>query len=195
MWTYFALLPIVVGVGAASMGDMTFTVVGFLVVQASNVGFSARAVFTKQLKRLNADNQSKGMGDIELFLNVSRLGLIIIVPAAAVLDFKSASAALKDPLFSPLYMCTVMFLNGLAYTAYNLASFAVLSRVDTSSHAVLNVFRRVFVITVTTVYFGTPMSAANMFGIMLAVAGVLAFTVSKQSSARASKQAISKKQK
>jgi len=46
-------------------------------------------------------------------------------------------------------------------------------------HAVLNVFRRVVVITITTLFFATPMSAQNIVGVVVAVAGVLLFKWSK----------------
>ena len=69
--------------------------------------------------------------------------------------------------------------NGLAYTCYNLASFLVLDRVTTTTHAVLNVFRRVAVISVTTLVFAVPIRAANVLGISLAVAGIAAFSISK----------------
>ena len=48
--SYVCLLPIVGGVALASMGDMSFSALAFAVVQVSNLGFSGRAVFVKQLK-------------------------------------------------------------------------------------------------------------------------------------------------
>ena len=49
-FSYVCLLPIVGGVALASMGDMSFSALAFAVVQVSNLGFSGRAVFVKQLK-------------------------------------------------------------------------------------------------------------------------------------------------
>merc|ERR1712039_1014027 len=74
---------------------------------------------------------------------------------------------------------TTMLINGLMYTAYNQFSFMVLSRVSTAAHAVLNVCRRVCVIAVTTVVFGTPISMLNAMGIVIAVCGMLWFTYAK----------------
>lgn len=79
-----------------------------------------------------------------------------------------------------LSLCVqALALNGAAYTAYNLASFCVLSRVSTTTHSVLNVFRRVVVIAVTAVYFEAHLSPTNMAGVAVAVAGVVGFAFSK----------------
>jgi len=57
----------------------------------------------------------------------------------------------------------------------------VLSRVSTATHAVLNVCRRVCVIGVATVVFGTPLSPLNILGVAVAVLGMFWFTHSKTS--------------
>lgn len=56
---------------------------------------------------------------------------------------------------------------------------AVLGRTDLVTHAVLNVFRRVFIILFTSYYFSVHLSTLNAFGVTMAVAGVLLFSYSK----------------
>lgn len=175
--TYAYLIPIVVGVAMASLGDMTMTVTGFLVVQGSNLGFSARAVYAKQLKKQCPESGS-AKNDIELFYNISKLGLCLLVPCA-LLDYNAATTAFASADFQPMKLLGTMIFNGVFYTSYNLFSFMVLSEVTTSTHAVLNVFRRVVIIAVTTVFFGTPTTMLNQIGVVVAVLGVLGFTRSK----------------
>lgn len=175
--TYACLIPIVIGVAMASLGDMTMTFAGFLAVQGSNLGFSARAVYAKKLKRTHPESGS-AKNDVELFYNVSKLGLFLLVPCAP-MDFKTVMAHFSVDSFDPLRLLGTMVLNGVFYTSYNLFSFMVLSEVSTSTHAVLNVFRRVVIITVTTIFFGTPTTAFNRGGVVIAVLGVLGFTKSK----------------
>ena len=68
------------------------------------------------------------------------------------------------------------------------ACFVVLGRVSTSSHAVLNIVRRVTLIAVTAALFGTHVSAWNWVGVALTTAGVLAFGRSKQQAGGASRR-------
>lgn len=180
--TYACLIPIVIGVAMASLGDMTMTLTGFLVVQASNLGFSARAVYAKQLKK-GCPESGSAKNDVELFYHISKLGLCLLVPCA-LLDSSALQKAFASESFEPMRLLGTMVFNGVFYTSYNLFSFMVLSEVTTSTHAVLNVFRRVVIISVTTIFFGTPTTAFNQMGVVMAVLGVLAFTQSKASAAK-----------
>merc|ERR1719316_839341 len=156
---------------------MTMTLTGFLAVQGSNLGFSARAVYAKQLKNVNPESGS-AKNDVELFYNISKFGLRLLVPCA-LLDHDAVMTYAASESFDPLRLLGTMVFNGVFYTSYNLFSFMVLSEVTTSTHAVLNVFRRVVIISVTTIFFGTPTTALNQIGVVMAVLGVLAFTQSK----------------
>ena len=77
-----------------------------------------------------------------------------------------------------------MLVNSFAHATYNQLSFQVLSCVATSSHAVLNIARRLCLIVLTVVVFQTPMDAYNWLGVVLAVGGVLLFGREKSRSAR-----------
>ena len=78
--TYLCLVPIVAGVAAASMGDMSFSMAALLVVQASNMCFSSRSVFAKRLRR-SFPAAAVSQSDVELFFYVSLFGLLLIAPA------------------------------------------------------------------------------------------------------------------
>jgi len=186
--TYTCLIPIVIGVAMASLGDMTMTLTGFLVVQGSNIGFSARAVYAKQLKR-GCPESGSAKNDVELFYHISKLGLCLLVPCAF-LDSSAVANAFASESFQPLSLLGTMVFNGVFYTSYNLFSFMVLSEVTTSTHAVLNVFRRVVIISVTTIFFGTPTTAFNQIGVVIAVLGVLGFTQSKANAAKAAPKKV-----
>ena len=171
------LLPVVAGVALASMGGgMEFSMPAFIAVQLCNLGFSGRAVFVKQLKRRFPDaDVSKSM--LTLFFHVHRLGLWLLVPVVFLTE-RSTLLALEPDVM--LKLAGTMAFNGVFYSAYNLFSFFVLGRVSASVHAVFNVFRRVVVILLTAVFFEIPMSPQNMFGVALAVGGVLLFKAAKQ---------------
>ena len=72
-----------------------------------------------------------------------------------------------------------MLANSFAHASYNQLSFHVLSRVTTSSHAVLNISRRLCLIIITVAFFRTPMDLYNWVGVALAVGGVMGFAREK----------------
>merc|ERR1712194_425195 len=176
--TYASLLPVVIGVGMASAGEAGGTVAAFMATVASNFGFSARAVFAKQLKH-DHPQSPPAKSDVCLFFHISWMGLIGLLPLAVIQEGPKLLAAFGSPEFDPTGFVAVILLNGLMYTAYNQFSFMVLSRVSTATHAVLNVCRRVCVIGATTLFFNTPLTIVNGTGIGVAVAGMFWLTHAK----------------
>jgi uncharacterized membrane protein len=103
----------------------------------------------------------------------------MLVPLAIVWEGNQLIALMQDRSFDLSSLLLLLFVNGIAYSTYNLTSFLVLSRTDIATHAVLNVFRRVFIILFTSYYFSVTLSLLNMFGVFLAVCGILLFTYFK----------------
>ena len=79
----------------------------------------------------------------------------------------------------PQVLLLIILVNTASHAAYNAISFAVLNRVSVSSHAVLNIVRRVFMIGGTALILGTPISTYNWLGIAVCVGGCLAFAKGK----------------
>lgn len=173
--TYATLLPICLGVGISCVDDATFHLWGFINAALSNICFSSRAVISKRL----FSTFPGAIDETQLFAYISRIGLLILVPLTILMEASDVKA-LFTLEFSELWRFGQLLLfNGMAYSTYNLMSFLVLSRTDLVTHAVLNVFRRVFIIGYTSWFFEMHLSLLNSCGVALAVAGVLLFALSK----------------
>ena len=185
--TYFSLVPICLGVGiscidgSSSRVGETFNFLGFLNASISNLCFSSRAVISKQLFAY-CKGYNYQIDETELFSSISRIGLIILVPTAILVEFYDIYALFhQSNWITFFYIIRLFILNGIAYSTYNLVSFLVLSRTDLITHAVLNVFRRVFIIMFTSWFFKVEITYLNGIGVGVAVLGVLLFAFSKQS--------------
>lgn len=181
---YLALLPIMLGVGLASYSaDTAFRRDALFATLASNFGFSARAVLAKRLRREGAQSVA-ARSDLVLFYHVSRLGLLFVLPIVALCDGNTALRDLPTPAEARTLPVSVLALmsaaNGACFTVYNGASFAVLSRVSANSHAVLNLFRRVVIITTSAAFFSIRVSVWNAVGVAVALVGGLLYAQVKQ---------------
>ena len=186
-----ALAIICVGVGVSCFGDYHFVANAFVCAVLSNICFGSRAVFTKQLFRLGEHSvlSSKGKSDdhagLRLFTKVSELGMCMIIPVAMFMEGRAlfstvmgAGPDATDP--ATLTMCAgLMLLNGVCYACYNLMSFVVLGKTDVVTHAALNIFRRVFIIVSTSLFFGIQLTRLNVAGVLLAVFGAMAYSLAK----------------
>ena len=106
-------IPPIVG-RRANAECLEFAVLAFAVVQVSNLGFSGRAVFVKQLKSGHKAAAS-AKDDVELFLNVHLLGLVFLVPAVAT-ELPALWAVATPELL--LNLGATMTFNAVFYTTY-----------------------------------------------------------------------------
>ena len=96
--TLASLVPLVVGVAVASgLGEghvsAAFSSVGMALALASNLSFSARAIYTKKLRHKHPSCAAV-RSDLVLFYHVSRLGMNFLLPIAGVLDARALLHAL-----------------------------------------------------------------------------------------------------
>jgi solute carrier family 35 protein E1 len=146
--------------------------------------FSSRSLFAKLFNKRFPNK----LDDINLFHRVSQIGCLFLVPTFALMEsaqfvaevtlLANGTSTTKHPMSMGRLIGLVM-INGMCYTSYNQASFMVLSRTTLATHAVLNVFRRVFMICVTVYYFKVELNALNCAGIAIAVMGMLLFINAK----------------
>jgi len=248
--TYLSLLPICGGVALSCYNNQaTLSFLGFCIIVASNICFSARAVFTKSLNSIKQQQQQQqqqgsvaslslsstgsagavttctdsistvavamgaitspavaghvGSGsssassssasihsfdEVNLFHAISLRGLCFLVPIALIMEGRSILNTVNDcyehnfmvvgrnGVATGVSMLLCLFLlNGLLFSSYNLMSYVVLRRTSLVTHSVLNVFRRVFIIFFTSIYFALPPSLLSSVGIVTATMGVLSF--------------------
>jgi hypothetical protein len=194
MLTYLSLVPICLGVAVSCFNsEEGFVVMSFAMALASNFLFSARSVYTKQF---NLSNNEK-FDEINMFCYISFLGMVILIPIAALMEggtlLSVAQAHLlsgvepilpQDQGFFEFSAVTngllLLLLNGVMFAAYNLVSYKVAKETELVTHAVFNVCRRLFVIGFTSYYFNTAISNIAAFGIISATAGVLLFSYSRR---------------
>ena len=124
--TYLTLLPICAGVAVSCIHDDAFGWWGFLSAAASNVCFSARAVLTKYLMRVQASSSSSGsnLDEVSLFLHISNIGPLVLVPFVFLFERTALVERWLALEWSEVGLLLVLLaLNGLAYATYNLTSF------------------------------------------------------------------------
>ena len=183
--TYLTLVPICVGVALSCFHDESFNIFGFGCAALSNIMFSLRAVLAKRMIRTFPSVTD----EVTMFGHISMVGLCLLIPLSLYME----GPRLVEEFFLDLdttytssrhELLFILLCNTLAYTTYNTMSFLVLRRTTMVTHAVLNCFRRVFIIVFTCHYFQVPISNFNLAGIGVAITGVIAFGWTKTISLR-----------
>jgi solute carrier family 35 protein E1 len=162
---YLALLPIIGGVALASATELSFSWLGFSTAMASNVAFSARAIFSKKLM--------SRMSPLNLYNFVTIVSLLFCIPFVVAFEGSTLAAGIQKAIeIKGQKEFTIALLKvGAFYHLYNQVAYQALGKVEPVTHAVGNVGKRIFVIGFTILAFGNKISAQTAIGSGIAVVG------------------------
>ncbi|XP_021826002.1 triose phosphate/phosphate translocator, non-green plastid, chloroplastic-like [Prunus avium] len=180
-WVVASLIPIVGGVGLASVTEASFNWAGFWSAMASNLTNQSRNVLSKKVmvkKEANMDN-------ITLFSIITVMSFFLLTPVAIFMEgVKFTPAALQSAGLNVQEVYIRSLIAALCFHAYQQVSYMILQRVSPVTHSVGNCVKRVVVIVSSVLFFKTPVSAINSLGTGVALAGVFLYSRVKRIKAK-----------
>jgi hypothetical protein len=167
-----SLIPIIVGVGLASAGELSFNWMGFATAMASNLTFSFRAVWSKVAMATTKIESTA------LYAYTTLISVLICTPLALIAEGSTlkagAEAAIAKVGAQQFYGDLLMV--GLLYHLYNQFAFNTLQRVSPVSHGVCNVVKRIAIIFSSVVFFNQVMTTQAIVGTSIAIFGTYLYT-------------------
>ena len=122
-----------------------------------------------------------GIHHLRLLLILGRLALFMFLPIWIVYDLKTlvyeAISGEAEPM--SYKVMSLLVLDGILSWLQNIVAFSVLSIVTPLTYAVASASKRIFVIAVTLFILGNPVTGLNIFGMTLAISGVLCYNKAK----------------
>ena len=177
---YATLLPVVAGVGLASLKELSFSWLSFGTAMGSNTASALRGIFSK---RLMGKPQGQNMNATNLYAVLTIMGALMLTPLAYIIEGNQWSAAIQTAISNPDITKKTLsiwaLLSGLYYYTYNEVAFLTLDNVNPVTHAVGNTIKRVVIIIASVIVFKTSMSPLSIFGSSLAIGGVLLYSLAK----------------
>jgi len=176
---YLALLPIIGGVGLASLKELSFSWTALIAASLANQAAALKNVVSKGVM---GNPWAKTLGAQNTYAVINILALLATIPFVLAFDakdfvsvFNQVTAAgtgnevLKYSLFS-----------GLSFYLYNEASFLALDKLSPVTHSVANTLKRVVIIVCSCIVFKTPMTLLGGIGSGIAVLGTLLYSLAKR---------------
>lgn len=200
--TYISLIPLTVGVVLACSVEFSGNLFGILCAFGGAIIFVTQNIFSKTLfneaARAEADGpaasaQSQKLDKLNLLCYCSGLAFLLTAPIWLWTDgFPLLSSLIQGddnaPLLRPPKKHTTVYLpleflfNGIFHFAQNILAFILLSLVSPVTYSVASLIKRVFVIVVAIVWFGSHTTSVQAFGIALTFIGLYLYDRSSDSS-------------
>eukprot|EP00613_Pedinella_sp_CCMP2098_P046827 CAMPEP_0171841464 /NCGR_PEP_ID=MMETSP0992-20121227/14591_1 /TAXON_ID=483369 /ORGANISM="non described non described, Strain CCMP2098" /LENGTH=400 /DNA_ID=CAMNT_0012458477 /DNA_START=27 /DNA_END=1229 /DNA_ORIENTATION=+ len=179
---YLSLLPIIGGVGLASLKEVSFTWLSFTAGTLSAVTSATKAILSKKV--LDGKPLGENLTPANMFAVLTILGFLFILPASLLIEgpaaVKTAWAAALAAGYTQLHLLKLLSVSGFLYYLYNEVAFLALSEVAPVTHAVANTVKRVVIILASVLFFRNPVNKLGMIGSAMAILGATAYSVIKK---------------
>jgi len=180
---YLALLPIIGGVGLASLKELSFTWTALIAASLANQAAAFKNVVSKGVM---GKPWAKALGPQNTYAVVNILALLFTIPLVLAFDAKDAVSVYNSVMKAGTGADVLKFslYSGLSFYLYNEASFLALERLSPVTHSVANTLKRVVIIVASCIVFKTPMTLLGGVGSGVAVLGTLLYSLAKKQYAK-----------
>uniref|UniRef100_F1L241 Solute carrier family 35 member E1 n=1 Tax=Ascaris suum TaxID=6253 RepID=F1L241_ASCSU len=175
---YFSLLPIMAGVLIASLTELSFNMAGLISALLSTSTYALLNVFVKRVLK------DTNMHPLTLLTLNAQIAALIFFPFWCLRDGFTIWNGITSPEMTPskpdarFIFC--LLISGLMSFCQNLCAFTLIHRLTALSYAVTNATKRITVISASLLTLRNPVSISNVFGMVLAILGVLLYNRAKQ---------------
>lgn len=115
---------------------------------------------------------------MRLLFVLGRLALFMFLPVWLIYDFNSLLNELASSSIT-YNIVGLSIIDGVLNWLQNIIAFSVMSIVTPLTYAVASASKRIFVIAITLFILGNPVTGLNVFGMTLAIVGVLLYNMAK----------------
>lgn len=165
---YLTLVPIIGGVGLASLKELSFTWTALIAASLANQAAALKNVVSKSVM---SQAWAKAMGPQNTYSVVTILAFLATLPMVVLFDLKDMRSVYSAVLAAGKVNDVLRYalLSGLSFYIYNEASFLALERLSPVTHSVANTLKRVVIIIASCLVFHTPMNLLGGIGSAVAV--------------------------
>ncbi|RZF32018.1 hypothetical protein LSTR_LSTR007096 [Laodelphax striatellus] len=179
---YLSLVPIILGVAIATLTELSFDLTGLLSALAATLQHSLQNIFSKKVL---ADT---GIHHLRLLHMLGRLSLMLFLPIWMYFDLHHVYNRSILATEERGHILALLFTDGVLNWLQNILAFSVMSLVTSLTYAVASASKRIFVIAASLLILGNPVTGTNMFGMGLAIMGVLSYNKAKYDARESSKR-------
>ncbi|KAJ8958860.1 hypothetical protein NQ318_019627 [Aromia moschata] len=165
LYVNLSLLPVMSGLALCSVNEVSFELVGFMAAMATNVTECVQNVYSKML--ISGDKFKYTPAELQFYTSVA--SIIVQIPATLLLVDITSS----EKLGYRMIFCFV--LNGIFFHFQSITAYVLMDYISPVTHSVANTAKRAFLIWLSIVMFGNPVTVLSGLGTITVIAGVFLY--------------------
>lgn len=171
MFTFMSLIPIMSGLALCSAYELSFNIKGFIAALATNLTECLQNVYSKIL--ISGEKYRYTPAELQFYTSISSIA--VQIPACFfMIDMDAASKSLDITMM----MCLV--LNGICFHFQSISAYVLMGYISPVTHSVANTVKRAFLIWISVILFGNPVTFLSGLGTVIVTIGVLLYTKAKE---------------
>lgn len=163
---YCSLLPIIIGVGIATVSEVSFDIMGLSSALLATAGFSVMNIFSKKVLK------ETGVHHLRLLCTLGRIACFMFLPVWLLVDCKQVISDLTNENSISSSILFLLVIDGVLHWMQNILAFTIIKMVAPLTYAVANVTKRISIISVSLLLLQNHVTSSNVCGMVMAIGGV-----------------------
>ncbi|CAH1774546.1 unnamed protein product [Owenia fusiformis] len=166
-----SLLPIMGGLALCSAYELSFNIKGFIAALATNLTECLQNVYSKML--VSGEKFRYTPAELQFYTSVS--SVVVQIPACFFLmDIPYARKSTDST------MMVALVLNGMFFHFQSITAYVLMGYISPVTHSVANTVKRAFLIWLSIIVFGNPVTFLSGLGTATVMVGVLLYNRARE---------------
>ncbi|XP_076451424.1 solute carrier family 35 member E2A-like [Babylonia areolata] len=171
LYTFLSLIPIMMGLALCSAFELSFNIQGFIAALATNLTECLQNVYSKLL--ISGEKYRYTPAELQFYTSIASVG--VQIPACFLMMNMEKVQGKLD-----LTMLFFLFCNGIFFHFQSISAYVLMDYISPVTHSVANTVKRAFLIWISVVVFGNPVTFLSGVGTVTVTVGVLLYTKAKE---------------
>nr|CAH7749243.1 unnamed protein product [Callosobruchus chinensis] len=165
LYVNLSLLPVMSGLALCSVNEVSFDLTGFIAAMATNVTECIQNVYSKML--ISGDKFKYTPAELQFYTSIA--SIVVQIPATLLMvDFTGT-----ERIHYKLMFCFIM--NGIFFHFQSITAYVLMDYISPVTHSVANTAKRAFLIWLSIIMFGNPVTILSGLGTVTVIAGVFLY--------------------
>ncbi|XP_074039775.1 solute carrier family 35 member E2A [Leptinotarsa decemlineata] len=165
LYVNLSLLPVMSGLALCSVNEVSFEITGFIAAMATNVTECIQNVYSKML--ISGDKFKYTPAELQFYTSVA--SIVVQIPTTLLM----VDMATGDKIGPKLIFCFI--LNGVFFHFQSITAYVLMDYISPVTHSVANTAKRAFLIWLSILMFGNPVTVLSGLGTITVIVGVLLY--------------------